>query len=151
MQIIAIDPGLATGMCGLRPRDDRSGLDISFAGEYSPMETGDTLDHVLRDRGDEECVIVIERFVISRSTASNSQAPWSLEIIGNTRWLSHTYLGTDQIVLQTPSDAKSLVTNERIKNLGLWQRGSKGHVIDAIRHGVLYSVRAKLLDPRALA
>jgi hypothetical protein len=42
---------------------------------------------------------------------------------------------------QTPSDAKKAVTNERLKNWGLYDAGSGEHARDADRHNVLFARR----------
>ena len=83
--------------------------------------------------------LVIERFTINAKTIKNSQAPWSLEVIGVVRAMS---LENElNLEFQSPAEAKSLVDNKMIKRLGLWHRGGAGHALDAIRHATTYAIR----------
>jgi hypothetical protein len=52
-------------------------------------------------------------------------------------------------VLQSASDAKSIVTDERLRKMNLLRAGASAHATDATRHAVLLA--RKLSDPRALA
>ena len=92
-------------------------------------------------------VVVIERFIINVNTVGNSQAPWSLELIGVARYLAHKY-GADY-VLQTPADAKNFMKDERLKKLG-WHRKGKVHANDALRHLGLYVFSHKLMSTDVL-
>lgn len=57
-----------------------------------------------------------ERFIITAQTARNSQAPWSLEVIGMTRWLVHRH-GCVQLQPALPGDRE--LGNERwVRALG---------------------------------
>jgi hypothetical protein len=84
--------------------------------------------------------VAVERFLITRQTATNSQAPWSLMVIGVVTAIS-IRLGLDaKLILQKPADAMSFVGNDMLRALGLWHRGGAGHANDALRHAVLCTV-----------
>ena len=92
--------------------------------------------------------LVIERFTINAKTIKNSQAPWSLEVIGVVRAMS---LENElNLEFQSPAEAKSLVDNKMIKRLGLWHRGGAGHALDAIRHATTYAIRKGWRHPGLL-
>lgn len=81
-------------------------------------------------------VVVIEDFILRERTQSRQLlAPVRVSARLEDRLHSHGYKG--EIVYQTPSDAKSIVTDERLKAWGLWHSGSP-HIRDAWRHLVKY-------------
>lgn len=92
---------------------------------------------------------VIENFFITQATAKNSQAPWSLKVIGAVEWVCLRE-GLSPLVLQTPSDAKNFVPDAKLRALGYRSRGGGGHHNDAARHLVLYRVNHGWRDRRAL-
>lgn len=138
--ILAVDPGLATGLAVLRY--DGANVHIVHSAETDFIESGREMEHWLRVfHADEQGTwsVVAERFTITAATAKNSQAPWSLKVLGMLDWLVWTTTGEDPasaVVLQGPAEAKRLVTNDILKSSGLWHRGGAGHANDAIRHGV---------------
>ena len=93
----------------------------------------------------DDLTIVCESFIINARTARVTQAPWSLEIIGCIRYLSQKFCGKD-LVMQTPSEAKSFSSNDKLKKIGWFQRGTAGHDNDASRHLLLYAARQKILS-----
>ncbi len=146
--IIAIDPGLVSGVAHVVVIPDGGGFEVADSDELGPDETGDWLqrriDHFIRR---DTTAFAIERFTITPKTATNSQAPWSLEVIGQTKWImrENSLDWRVRLLMQSPSDAKSIFPNPRLKALGLWHRGGKGHAMDALRHCALVAHRAKLL------
>jgi len=137
--ILAIDPGLATGIAVVTQKNGN--LSIWSARELDPIKTGAYAQAMLSDPfvlGASDLEIVIERFTITAATAKNSQAPWSLEVIGMIKWLVHDELNwdPDTIIMQGPAEAKRLITNDILKKHGLWHKGGQGHANDAIRHAV---------------
>lgn len=80
--------------------------------------------------------LVIEDFILrERTKQRNLLAPVRL-----TAGLVQEVLRSDKLIgitLQSASDAKSVVTDERLKALGLWQVGQQ-HARDAIRHLALF-------------
>ena len=96
--------------------------------------------------------IVCERFTITQETAKKSQAPFSLEQIGNLKQaMRDVKRPVSGIYLQTPRDAKAMFPNPALKKLGYWHKGGAGHAMDSIRHGLLFLARngwkpTRLLD-----
>lgn len=75
-------------------------------------------------------------------TVKNSQAPYSLEQIGILKQcLMDAGRSPDDIYFQSPSDAKGMFANDKLKKLEYWHRGGEGHALDAIRHGLLRLVK----------
>lgn len=132
--VIALDPGKKTGFAIY----DKANDVISACGEDQFDATCRWLEHYLSHLGP-HCTVITERFLITVRTARNSQAPWSLEMIGVARWLSLKY-GVPEFKLQDVAAAKRFSSNEHLRELGWWQVGSEGHVNDALRHMLLFLV-----------
>lgn len=125
--ILSIDPGLKTGVVAGTLRVWQQ-WELDFPDIYT------WLDEHIGDRKFD--VVVIENFLISAQTGKKSQAPWSLKIIGAVEHMCIKY-GVD-LVLQTPSEAKNFITNDKMRKYGMWITGGEGHARDAMRHFLLY-------------
>lgn len=142
--VFAFDPGLKTGyaLCATKQMNVSSGeLDIIEFLELCDSwfeELGPTLD------------VVGERFTITAATAKKSQAPWSLEVIGAVKWLAHKHRCGD-VKLQSPADAKTFATNDRLRRMGWWVPGTAGHDKDALRHLMVRLVNLGWSDERLLS
>ena len=80
--------------------------------------------------------VIIEDFILRLGTKDRQLlAPVRLAARLEDRLYSSGFGG--EIVYQTPSDAKSIVTDERLKHWGLWHVGSP-HIRDAWRHMIKY-------------
>lgn len=147
--IIAIDPGLASGVAHVTIGS--RGFGIVSTDELAPHETGEWLRGALRLVPDHDTTaVVIERFTITPKTAQNSQAPWSLEIIGQTRWIVWDEISPErEVILQNPADSMAAFTNDRLRSFGLWHRGGHGHAVEALRHVALFAHRQRLLPRQA--
>lgn len=142
--VMAIDPGLTTGFAFV----DTDGPTIIETAEVDWFDLGMKQGEYLTQFPG-EVAVVIERFIITPQTAKNAQAPWSLELIGQSRWVARR-CGIPELIMQSPTDAKNFSTNEKLKALGLWHRGGGGHAMDALRHALLYMVRNGYNDRRLL-
>lgn len=81
-------------------------------------------------------VVIIEDFILRLGTKDRSLlAPVRVTSALIDRLYSHGWQG--EIAMQSPSDAKSIVTDERLRAWGLWHEGSP-HIRDAWRHMVKY-------------
>lgn len=132
--IFAYDPGLTTGWAVMDTVADRV-----TAGEDDFDTFCERADTWL-EAWVANVSVVGERFVINVQTAKHSQAPWSLEAQGVVRYLTRKHL-CGEVTLQSPADAKRLVTNEHIRALGWWTPGTRGHDRDALRHLALFALR----------
>lgn len=139
MHIVSFDPGKLTGFADwedgklletreLTTEDVYTWCAGIFAGEFFAPD-----------------VIVCEAYVISQRTVRGSAQPWSLELIGLLRFVA--YETASKFELQQASAAKSFATNDRLKANGFWHVGGEGHANDALRHLVLYLVKARLIEP----
>lgn len=135
-RIVAVDPGKMTGLCafelekGQEPRmmwtaevdEDTFAVPIRSEFYYYP-----------------DVEIVCERFIITAQTAKNSQAPYSLELIGVLKQIVRDNgREVDSIYFQKPSDVMKLFPNPALKKLGYWHSGGKDHANDSIRHALTY-------------
>ena len=142
--VAAVDPGLLTGVCMVE-FDPDEGCTLLQSAE---LKYEDLLPWALINLGMADTVVV-ERFTINQRTIKNTQAPWSLMGIGVIT--SVMMLSDRDVVLQNPSDAMNLVSNDMLRRLELWHRGGEGHANDSLRHAVLYAVkRLHWRDPRML-
>lgn len=144
--VIALDPGLATGCAHVR--SEHGTLHVVSTAELAPRETAVWTRDAIRRAYPDTTAVVIERFIINARTARNSQAPWSLEVIGQTRLIVWEELGTDrEPVLQNIADSMAAFTNDRLRRYGLWHKGGKGHAVEALRHAALFLQNNRMLPP----
>ena len=127
--VLAIDPGKTTGYALYDRASDTFG-----SGELTYDDTCELLLKTASQYGD-DLLVVSEAFIITQQTAKNTQAPWSLELIGVARHYSRLHTGRD-LILQAPATAKRFSSDERLKTMS-WYKPGKGHANDAARHLLL--------------
>lgn len=132
--LIAIDPGLLTGLVVV----NKDTAEVLFSGELSEFEVSDKVETLLGVHSDVS--IVMEKFTINANTHKKSAQPTALYLIGAIRYIYQKHTGKI-VALQTPGDAKSFSTNDKLKAIGFWHKGGEGHANDAFRHALLYMVR----------
>lgn len=138
--VLGVDPGKTTGVA-LVDADLRT----IETWELQFEELGIIEQHIeTRRYSDEKLAVAIEQFLITMNTAKNTQAPWSLEVIGLVRWWT---LNAVPFIMQQPASAKSFMTNHRLQQMGWYTRG-KGHANDAARHAGLFLVQRGWWDDR---
>lgn len=132
--VIVCDPG------------KRSGLVVAGPGG-SPLHAWDAdrldclqLAETAADRYP-RAVLVVERFTISERTIRSGRDDSALRIIGALEWIVHQR-ASGIVVVQAPYDAMHTVPDSRLRTLGLWVPGREDHARDALRHYVLWCVRA---------
>jgi len=139
--IIAVDPGKRTGVAVWR---QDLGIDMF------EFEVGEFFDfihtwvHNLHAQG-YDIRIVYEAFIITVNTAKNTQASWSLELIGVLKFLAHRYqLPTTK---QAPAVGKTFGTDGKLRYLGWFRKGKgwSGHANDAARHLATYAAQRGLI------
>ena len=142
--VLSVDPGKATGLAyfcfekGQEPKMLWS-KEVQFDTYAEPIREVMSYDYV---NNDSALHIVCERFTINAQTTKNSQAPFSLEEIGVLKQIMlDSGYSVDDLIFQSPADAKAMFDNPKLKKLELWHRGGEGHALDAIRHGALYMVK----------
>lgn len=129
---LAVDPGGTVGYA-LYPL-----IDGPFVPDF--VQAGQTgVDEFLdwsRDLITSDFLVLMEKFAITANTATLSAGGThdTLDTIGVVKHLCR-WAGA-QYEVQTPGQAKSFVSNNQLKTLGLWVK-SKDHARDAIRHLVL--------------
>lgn len=136
MYILGIDPGLATGLC-LIDRSDKDNPSLVWSKEVDMAEFYDIVPKTI-DEFKDDLTVVCENFLITVATAKKSPAPWSLELIGLTRYLC--YINSVMLIMQNPSD-REISTHPMIRHFGLWHRGGEGHAVQAIRHSFAYMMK----------
>ena len=149
--VISVDPGKTTGIAVFTYEEGQPPV-LATSGEYKLWDVVNELYGCIlfsRDKGVQP-EIVCERFIINAQTVKNSQAPFSLEMIGILKYIVYaSALDPESIVFQSPADAKKMFPNEALKKLGYWKTGTDGHDKDAMRHGLLRLVKTGWV-PKAL-
>ena len=148
---LVVDPGKLTGFCWLIASDN--GLsDLSGGGELSHFEFLDYAEGVLFQVLPGLQGVVCESFKVTGRTQREigSDRLYSAEQIGVLRQRCRT--SGLSYVEQTPSDAKSFATDDKLRRVGWYKggKGEKGHHRDAARHAMLFAVRNALLNPALL-
>ncbi len=131
MKIFSVDPGMGTGWAFW---DD--GLLASF-GETDHEQFSKDIDQWFA-RLD---VVVCEDYIITPQTLKKTRQLYSLHLIGFFKYLCR--IMDIPFILQTPAEAKSFSTNDKLKALGWYFPTPDGHQNDAIRHLMLYLVNEK--------
>lgn len=146
--VLAVDPGLATGMClfSMIPGEEPI---LLGSWEVQMIEFAVQVRKIFAEY--ENVEVVCEKFTITMETAKKSQAPYSLEMIGILKLLmSDAGYDPAGLPLQLPTDAKNMFPNPALKKLGYWHRGGEGHALDSIRHGLLFLVKTHWKPARLL-
>lgn len=133
MKVLAIDPGLTTGIATWE--------DGEFTSLSMTIEQFYNLAHKMIDWAD---VVVFESYTITLQTLKKSRGEnWSLELIGIIRYLADRY--EKPILPQAPSDAMGFASNKKLRALD-WYTPGPDHPNDAARHLLLYLDKRKLID-----
>lgn len=146
--LLAIDPGLASGYVVLEYSISDDSVTIVASEELDQYDTCSRAESLLYENRDGTIDVVMESFIITPETAKKTRTSYSLEIIGAVRYLAQKWGAPFD--LQTPANAKSFSTNDRLRALDLWVPGGEGHAKDAMRHAVLYLVKNKGWRPKGL-
>ena len=130
--ILAIDPGLATGWAVLYPNGEfQSGI---LEGGFEAMSDW------LYSWGEFVHEVIIENF-IPRGGALSVQLD-ALHIIGAVKhWCRQN---GKPLHIQSPAQAKSFSTNDKLKAVGWWNKGTEGHDNDAARHLLVAAATGKV-------
>jgi hypothetical protein len=128
MRLVAFDPGGTTGICTWQ--DGVWSLSQIGPGPHY-LGLWDRL-HLLRPD-----TIICESFEFRQSKQRDNINLISREYIGVVRLFGILY--DTPVVFQTASAAKSFVSDEKLKVMGLYEVGQR-HANDATRHMVLYLV-----------
>ena len=136
--VLAIDPGKVTGMA-LFSREGLSEPVLEWSKELEQHEVAEVVRNTLWTATIRHNVdVVCERFVINAQTVRNSQAPYSLEVIGIVKQCLHDNgKAMDDIFFQPPANAMAMFDNKKLKKLEYWHKGGAGHALDAIRHALV--------------
>jgi hypothetical protein len=141
--ILAVDPGKASGIALFELKLNQE-PNLIWSGEYQMKEYAKPIREAIAMSyvQGSPIQVVCERFIINAQTVRNSQAPYSLEQIGILKQtMLDEGLDPDSIFFQSPSDAKGMFDNTKLKKLEYWHRSGEGHALDAIRHGLLRCVK----------
>lgn len=139
--IVAVDPGKTTGVKWINPDDSTSlgGAQVDVEDFFQLMtgvvESWTSAGH--------EVQLVSESFLITVNTAKNSQAGWSLELIGVMKYLAWRYK-LPELKQQTPQVAKKFSSDPKLKQVDWYTKG-KGHENDAARHLMTYCATRRLV------
>lgn len=145
--LLSVDPGKVSGICLVEIMCGEP--TILWSTELDFIESCDLINKTMLEFG-QQLRVVCESFVITPQTGKNSQAPFSIELIGVIKWLSAAY-NADSLVFQSPQKAKNFCPNDRLKRVGFWHVGGEGHARDALRHAVTHLVDCGWIHEKLLA
>lgn len=140
LRLVAFDPGKTTGVADWT---QEGGLATN---ELTVPEVYQCLEDMARDTRGFETRIVSESFVITVNTAKNTQAAWSLNLIGVFQYFSWSYGWP--LTMQSPTVAKTFATDAKLRHVGWWTKGRGGHANDASRHLMTYAAQRGLVFDR---
>ena len=133
--LLTVDPGKMSGW-GLLDLDNPLGS--AKFGEFEFLDMMAAIDYWSRwaVSNEHDLMIVLERFVILKSTANKSRGDtnWSIETIGLARYVATR--DEHFFDLQGATEAKAFGTDILLKQFGFWTKGSD-HARDAARHSIL--------------
>lgn len=135
--MLAIDPGLATGL-GLLDISDKEEPKKIWTKEVGITEFYDLVPGVIEEYSKLGLEVVCENFIITVATAKKSQSPWSLNLIGIVQYFC--YIHNIPLYLPKPSE-REFTSNDMLRHFGLWHVGGAGHANQAMRHAFAYLVR----------
>jgi len=131
--VLVIDPGKISGVALFW-------FDEDLAVATNEMTVADTVEGFeIAARNYEDLTVVVENYVISQRTVQVAPQCDALDLIGYTKLRAQTL--EIPYVLQTPAQAKSFATDDKLKALGWYERTTDGHRNDACRHLLVYLVQ----------
>lgn len=131
--LLAIDPGLATGVGFLDITDPTTPIKV-WTKEVDITEFYELVPPIIEEfKNDLE--VVCENFIITVATAKKTQSPWSLNLIGVTQYFC--WKNGVKLTLPKPAE-REFTSNEMLKHFGLWHVGGEGHANQAMRHAFAY-------------
>lgn len=142
-RFVGVDPGKTTGVCSFSIEKGEDYPSCLESYELTFLGAGQYLENHM---GSYETIIACEAFLITSQTAKNSQAPWSLEVIGLVHYFSEK--NHVPVVMQPPSFAKRLVSNDVLRRAKLYVAGE--HARDAARHAAYLAMNQYKLLQHAL-
>jgi hypothetical protein len=150
LRVLGIDPGTHTGVC-LVEKDSDGDLHLVFScelegrGLLGEISVGIKIASIIEDLLPD--IVVIEDFILvpNVGTRGFSSKREGLSPVRVTAALLSALLvggwsqeAIEKIVhMQSPSSAKGVITDERLRSAGMWIKGSD-HIRDSIRHAMLF-------------
>lgn len=142
--IFAVDPGGVTGVAWKHPDSTfiyASEVPGGFDGFAEYIQDSLTLFT--------GATVLVENFLITPQTHKKDAGAFrdTNDIIGLCRYLA--FRAESPFVLQTPTQAKTVGTDDNLRALDAYTPTAGGHANDAIRHVVTYLVKSR--DPYTLS
>lgn len=146
---VGVDPGPSTGLSIIRGDGFRMHVQ---QGTPSQVLDDFTVRFPFLCVPSADVLVGCERFVVTDQTAKRSSQPVPLQVIGVVEHLARVNRWTFR--LQSPSDAKQLINNTMLHDMGLWSTGrdveqrDANDANDATRHAltILAHHRSSMFD-----
>lgn len=133
--VLACDPGYISGLVW---RDYKDEYRENYTFYETDFDTTCSLMESICEAQSESISIVCEKYVLTARSAKLSQQTTALEVIGVVRYLAKKY--GHQLFMQPPS-AKARVSDDFLKQNGLYQPSKDKHQIDAAKHLVAFAIK----------
>ena len=146
--LIAVDPGGTTGLVVVNTK-------LEVNGSYEIDDWYDVVEYIesefvyAKDVGAKPPLLVCERFFITGQTHKKTPQSEPFDIIGNLKYMSLKFTGKP-LALQSPSDAKTFSTDDKLKKVGFHHVGGAGHANDAFRHALLFLFKNRYVSAKVL-
>jgi hypothetical protein len=131
--LLAIDPGLLTGVCLIDLSDPQNPVKV-WAAEVTLAEFYDKIEDWVKH---EDTHILIENYIISQETVKKGESPWSLNLIGVVKYFC--YHAKKELDFQDPDD-RMFADSEKLQAVNFWHVGGEGHANDSLRHAMVWIV-----------
>ena len=139
MNVLAVDPGKATGLAGQ--------YDGEFWSTILPWYEAMALIEEHLAAGTIELVVCEDYRITKNTLTKGADAHWPMGGLGIVSYFAEKHGVPAK--KYSPSEAKSFSTDDKLKRLG-WHKTGPGHDNDAARHLLLGLVNAKQFDLRRL-
>lgn len=147
MRVLAVDPGGTTGLATWFANEPLYPTPVWNAWATPIDDAMIEVHNMLSDEGIDLCIF--ESFHISSNTLKKGRdGPMdAIEFIGVGRYLARIL--EVEFITQSPSEAKSFATDQKLKQYGWWVPGVD-HPRDASRHLMLALAKRRLIDLKDL-
>lgn len=139
--LIGVDAGKKTGLATADFHAD--GVTFGFtSAEWDWLGALSMVEAMLRAQRGRPVYVVAEAYDPRRGVDHGHW--WTIRSNGALEYLCHEY-GATYLPEQKPRDAKHVVSDKRLRQLGWYRPSDGGHMNDAARHLGLVLVKARLL------
>ncbi len=135
-KILTLDPGETTGFSVF----DKGALSVCGHIKTVTQEKifWEELERLFHSEDFDACICEDYRVYAHKATRHTHSPLMTARVIGGIDYLCQKK--GIPLIFQSAAQAKGFVTDQRLKDWGMWQAKGKKHANDAIRHGIYYLI-----------